>query len=271
MRHSRFARFLALFIAAQFLNVQIQTAFATEAVTSADPAAAQVLKRLEEKVTAKFGEWSEQKQLKLAYRLYQRDVKMRNRMFRKSDEEVQKRVQALNDGTPYESAEPVTAEDRSLRAEVESDELLPEVTQAAARTPLKRADIRRERILKNTDPLLLSLGATALADGSLQKADFQTFQAKVFELGAQELRAPAMSIVLKVILALLVVTVGLYALLFIVVVAAFAGGWGTLTVGGAVLLTLLAAGVVIGMFYALKGIFSADAGPRGRAGALASA
>jgi len=262
MKFSMLTRAFTFFIAAQFLNVQIQTAYGTEAVTQANPEVAQALKQMEAKIQSKIEGRSERAQLKYAYRLYKIDVKLRNRTFNKTDEEIQQRIEALDQGKVTAQTETLNDEDQELAQTLNSDEVLNDLAGAQhVKISFNKSQVKKEQLLKNSDPLLLDLGSEVNDNGTFSKASFNTFQNKVFEMGKSlDSRAPAsMNVIVKIILSLLIVAAGLAILYFVLVVYALTVAFGgTISSGGAMLLIFLTVGSVVGMIFGLKAVLSAQ-------------
>ena len=261
MKHPVLTKVLTFFIAAQFLNVQIQTAYGTEAVTHANPETVQALKQMEAKVQSRIENLSERAQLKYAYRLYKVDVKLRNRTFHKTDEEIQQRIEALDQGKVTQQSEAPSAEDQELAQELNANQAFSDLAGAhQIKVSFNRSQVKKEKLLENADPLLIDLGSEINDDGSFTKASFQTFQNKVFELNKVDSRAPAsMNVIVKILLSLLIVAAGLailYVVLVVYVLSMIFGG--TLTTGGAALLILLSLGAVAGMIFGLRAVITAQ-------------
>lgn len=248
MKHSRLVRIFSLVLAAQFLNVQIQTAFATPAITGSNPEVQAILAKATEKLSQKLEGKSEHAIYQFAYRLFSKDIKGRNRLFGKTNEEFQSSLQAIEN--PRESS---LIEDPELLADYQEEASNLDVLAPTTSVPkLSSREIKREQIIQNADALLLSLGATVGNDGKLSAIDFNSFSQKLNEMRTiYDTRAPAsaeLGIILKVILALLVISVGLFGILLMIAIIAFGGT--------SILIYIVIAGILVGGFFALKGIFS---------------
>src|ERR1700751_4858441 len=82
-------RSFVFFLIAQFLNVQIQTSFATEAVVTNSLEAQQAISKAKEHIASKLERKGENAVLHIAYRLYKMDVKLANKAIqREQNEEV---------------------------------------------------------------------------------------------------------------------------------------------------------------------------------------
>lgn len=247
-------RLFAFFLAAQFLNVQIQSAYGTEAVMAYSPEQQQLLQHLEGRIFAKLGDRSERQLNRVAYRLYKLNLKLRNRLVSAPPAEP---MEASFDADDRETI--ATFSDSS----VDSSHRTNRTNSEAMNEAKKQAN--PEKILEQADLLLTALGSKAQSDGSLSKASFQEFKDQVKQLKANELRSPASagSILLKIILSLLVLA-GAMAVLFgiflLLAVFIFAGGI-IINIGVIVLLLAIAA-VIVGMVFAIKKLFSINPLPR---------
>jgi hypothetical protein len=241
-------RLLAFFLAAQFLNVQIQSAYGTEAVMAYSPEQQQLLQHLEGRIFAKLGDRSENQLNRIAYRLYKLNVKLRN--------------QVTNSNAVEFTSSKLDSEDRETIA-VFSDHpnSIDQSNTDPAKEEMKLAQQQAnpEAILQQADTLLTALGSDSHSDGTLSKASYSTFKNHVAQLKTKDLRAPASagSIILKIILSLLVlagamaVLAGIFLLLAVFI---FAGG---IIINVGVIAVLLAiAGIIVGIVFAIKKIFS---------------
>lgn len=247
-------RLFAFFLAAQFLNVQIQSAYGTEAVMAYSPEQQQLLQHLEGRIFAKLGDRSERQLNRVAYRLYKLNLKLRNRLVSSNPSEP---MEASFDADDREtiatfSDSPADSSHRTNRADSEA---LSEAKKQA----------NPQKILEQADLLLTTLGSKTQSDGSLSKASFQDFKDQVKQLKANELRSPASagSILLKVILALLVLA-GAMAVLFgiFILLAVFIFAGGIIINVGVIVLLLAIAAVIVGMVFAIKKLFSINPLPR---------
>lgn len=228
------------FLIAQFLNVQIQSSFATEAVTSHNPYVQQMMKKLEDRITLKMGEKSEYALNRIAYRLYKMDLKLRNKAVKKEAGE----------------ADLLSKEDHETMS-LFQDGASPELAQEFNK--LDRKQVKKEKILADTDSLLIALGSELQLDGSLSKATFNEFKEKVSQLEASQLRAPASvgKIILKVILSLLIAASGLALFYFSVVIIALSVWGGTILAANAqILIILLAAGLLTGVIFGITAVWT---------------
>jgi len=235
-------RLFAFFLAAQFLNVQIQSAYGTEAVMAFSPEQQQLLQHIEGRIQAKLGDRSERQLTRFAYRLYKLNVKLRNH--------VQISSVAETSSVQFDSEEQETiAVFKDDRATNDSDIDLNAAKQQADPT----------QILNQADTLLSALGSDLRADGRLSKASFQEFKNHVSQLKTKDFRAPASAgnILLKIILSLLVLAGAMAVLLGIfILLAVFIFAGGIIINFGVILLLLGIAGIIVGMVFAIKKIFS---------------
>lgn len=231
-------RFFALFLAAQFLNVQIQTSFATEAVTENSPQVLKLINQLRDQITLKSEGKTPRALMKIAYKLYQLDIKLHNRAIRKN-------IDQLNDlPLSAEELDPIK-EFSSENNEFENDSFQkPEVSET-----------HREKILLNSSQTLTSLGSVQNANGELNKISFQEFQ-KNIEENIVEMRGPASAgkVILQVILSLLIVAAGLGIFYYSAAIIGLMI-WGNPAIPGALIISLLAAGLLTGMFFAVRAVW----------------
>jgi hypothetical protein len=256
-------RFFGFFILAQFLNVQIQSAFATAAITAADPGVAQALNDLSQKVEAHYGSKSEERQLAIAYKFYGLANRLRNKVFHQSADEVQTQIQQLDQNQITPAMANVTASDeeseitQALNSDGGLSDLAPNRENASS---LDHSQANRENLLKNSDPLLLDLGSSLNEDGTFAKIDFETFKANVFQIDQKQnhLRSPAsMNNALKVILATLIIAIGLVSVVYILAITAVAIAFGSITLLAGIVIGLLTSGIIIGVIFAVKAISNA--------------
>jgi hypothetical protein len=235
-------RLFAFFLAAQFLNVQIQSAYGTEAVMAYSPEQQQMLEQIENQVLHQLEDRSEKQLNRVAYRLYKLNVKLRNQLAKTSDEAIQ-----------LDADDQATIETFSMKSERSQTETPTQALKEA------RNQANRDAILAQQDDLLMALGSKAMEDGKLSKVSFQEFKENVSQLKTKSMRAPASAgrIIIKVILSLLVLAGAgavLLGLWLLAIVFIFAGGF-IITVGTVVLMLTIAA-IITGMVFAIKAIFS---------------
>jgi len=229
-------RLFSLFLAAQFLNVQIQSAYGTEAVTASSPEVQQLMQQVEEQVSAKLEGKSERQINRLAYKLYKLTVKARNKAVRNEAESIemdaddQEVASTFNNGSAQVSTE-----------------------------DLKQAQkqIKKEQAIEQADVLLTALGSEKNDDGSLSKVSFSDFKSNVSKLKANDLRAPASPgrIILKVIYCLLILLAGIavfYVIGMAIVILAWIGSilWNI----AAILVLIFLVGCVIGVIFGIRAV-----------------
>ncbi len=251
------SRFLAAFVLFQFLNVQVQTAFATEAMQdiarAQSPEIQSAVQRIQNRLATLLESKTERMQLRIAFAVYKLDVRARNRTFLKSDEEIQAQVEQT-DATLQEQDEISEPALQTLIDESKQKEVV-----APVGVDLSKRMLKRERILQNSDPVLIALGSNVKSDGRLTRASFKTFQDRVYGLkDSNDSRAPASvgGVILKVLLSLILLAVGVGIIILTVLVialSAFDSGpgisiWYLYAVIGA---------VGIGEFFGIRGIIRA--------------
>jgi len=233
-------RLLSLFIAAQFMNVQIQAAYGTEAITQSNPEVQRLMQQVEEQITSKLEGKSDRQINRLAYKLYKLTVKARNKAVRNDaetmemDSDDQEVANTFNNGAAQISPE--------------------ELKQA-------QKQIKKEQAIEQADALLAALGSESQEDGSMTKVSFNEFKDHVSKLKANDLRAPASpgKIILKVIYCLLILLAGIalfYVLAMAIVLLAWIGSilWNV----AAILILLFVVGCVIGVVFGIRAVVSAS-------------
>jgi hypothetical protein len=242
-------RLFTLFLAAQFLNVQIQSAYGTEAVISYSPEQQQLLRQIESRVLAKLGDRSEKKLQRVAYRLYKLNVKLRNQL---ASSEQPEQTEINLDQEDRKTIEVFSDDRQTPNTAANNAQVLNDLNEA-------RKHANSNQILSQADSLLTALGSNIETDGRLSKASYSSFQDQLKQLKTNELRSPASAgnIILKVILSLLVLAGAMAALggiLLLMAVFIFAGG---IIINFGVIVVLLGiAAIIVGMVFAIKKIFS---------------
>ena len=241
-------RLFVLFLAAQFLNVQIQSAYGTEATIASNPEAQAVMEQLEANVMQKLADKSERQLNRIAYNLYKLNLKLRNKA-------------AKNDNEAYE----LDAEDQEAILPFADKEQPVSVNESALKEAKENAD--REKIIEQSDILLTAFGSKVASDGSLSKVSFKEFKENASKMKANNFRSPAGigRIIVKIILVLLVLALGYIVLLgvyAIILVLALAG----LLIAhlGNLLAFFSLALIVGGVVYLIKIIVKNQPAPSGR-------
>lgn len=260
MKNGILSRSFCFVLILQFLNVQVQSAFATEAVTGNSPivaaAVSRVMKKLEVGIQNRVSHMSESAQLRLAYRLYQRTVRLRNRTYRKSDEEIQNRISNVANRRQNPEV------DVALTKELTADQALFQELEALNAIPmkLKRSQANRESLLAGTDPVLYRLGSVETETGELSRVSFASFVDHALEMNdALEGRYPAsLPIIVKIILSLLILVAGLAILYVALAVLAIGSVFGGLTTGGIILFWVVVVGTITGVVFGIRGILRSE-------------
>ncbi len=238
-RPSLATRFFALFLAAQFLNVQIQSSFATEAITESSPEVLNLIAELRNKITLKSEGKSSTAMMKIAYKLYKLDIKLHNKA-------VLTNIDQKNDlPISAEDLEPIK-EYSSENYNIENQQIQnPEVNES-----------HKQKVLANSTKTLIALGSTQNSNGELSKVTYQEFK-KNIEENIVELRGPASAgkVILQVILSLLIVAAGLTFFYFSAAIIGLMI-WGNPAIPGALIISLLAAGLLTGMFFAVRAVWT---------------
>jgi hypothetical protein len=234
-KYSLKTRLFAFFLASQFLNVQIQSAYGTEAVVAASPEARAVMAQLETKVMEKLADKSERQLNRIAYRLYKLNLKLRNKAVKNDNEAYQMDLEDQEAIAPFADGETAQVNEQALKQAKE------------------KAD--REKIISQSDALLTALGSTLQDDGSLSKVSFEEFKENAAGLKANDLRSPAGigRIIVKIILVLLVLALGYVVLLGIYVILFLLALAGAILSNLANILAILTlAAVIVGVVLLIK-------------------
>ena len=240
-KYSLKTRLFTFFLASQFLNVQIQSAYGTEAAVAASPEAQAVMAQLETKVMEKLADKSERQLNRIAYRLYKLNLKLRNKAVKNDNETYQLDLEDQEAIAPFADGEQATVNEQALKQAKE------------------KAD--RTKIISQSDALLTALGSSAQEDGSLSKVSFEEFKENAAKLKANDLRSPAGigRIIVKIILVLLVLALGYVVLLGIYVILFLLALAGAILSNLANILAILTlAAVIVGVVLLIKVIVQND-------------
>ncbi len=239
-----------IFLMAQFLNVQIQTAYGSEGIREVARSAleSELLTKLEKRLEG----LGERRRMYLAYRLFKLDIKLRNRLALMSDEQVRNRLERRLSDEMAESIDSKNSEDQAIAEELASIDGL-DAIEAPEEVVSKGGFaepglITKAALLADADQLLESLGAVRGESGELFKVSYSSFK--------EHLSNDLGKVVLKVILSLIVLTLGLaiitVALVYLVVYAI--AGVVTTTAWFYVILF----GTLIAMFFGIRAIIRAS-------------
>ncbi len=235
------------FVLAQFLNVQIQSAFGSQGLQQAlAPEVNSRLTLIENRIANRLENLGEKAQLKLAYRLYKLDVRLRNKAHTLSDDQLNRAAngEALLQESLSKTDEEIVSEAKDLSVlEDIGNEPLPE---------FKKQTVSGEDVKRQADPLLVQLGSSPDDQGFLSRASFEQFKDRIFGLQEKSLREPAGfgRFLVKVILSLLIIMMALslitamlsYIIGYALIGLFFGGGW----------LYLFMAGVVVSILFSVR-------------------
>ncbi|MBU6153973.1 MAG: hypothetical protein KGP28_06685 [Bdellovibrionales bacterium] len=235
------------FVLAQFLNVQIQSAFGSQGLQQAlAPEVNSRLTLIENRIANRLENLSEKAQLKLAYRLYKLDVRLRNKAHTLNDEQLNRAAngETLLQESLSKADEEIVSEAKDLSViEDIGNEPLPE---------LQKQPISGNEVKKQADPLLLQLGSSLDDQGFLSRASFEQFKDRIFGLQEKSLREPAGfgRFLVKVILSLLIIMMALslltamlsYIIGYALIGLFFGGGW----------VFLFMAGIVVSLMFSVR-------------------
>jgi hypothetical protein len=236
------------FLVFQFLNVQIQTAFATEGVSRFQAAEAGApIALLQAKLSERLEGMGERARMRLAYRLFKINVKLRNRVAAMSEETFQERM----NGAEVEDSDQEIAEEMS---QIEGVDVLASGAESfEGSSPEKgsRPGISKSAVIQGADSLLVSLGAKLDDSNHLEKIPYRQF--------SESLQRDAGTVVLKIILSLLVLMMGL-AVITVAFAYLLAYALAGVLVSGAWFYFVLF-GTLIGVFFGIRAIIRASLGP----------
>ena len=238
------------FVLAQFLNVQIQSAFGSQGLQHAlAPEVNSRLSMVEARIANRLDNLGEKAQLKLAYRLYKLDVRLRNKAHILSDDQINRAAngESLAQESLSKADEEIVSEAKDLSVlEDIGNEPLPE---------FEKKPISGEEVRKQADPLLVMLGSSSDERGFLSRASFEQFKERIFGLQEKSLREPANfgRFLVKVILSLLIIMMALslitsmisYIIGYALIGLFFGGGWLFLFMAGAVVSILFSVRIFI--------------------------
>jgi hypothetical protein len=238
------------FVMAQFLNVQIQSAFGSQGLQQAlSPELNSRIALIESRIANRLDNLGEKAQLKLAYRLYKLDVRLRNKAHFMSDDQLNRAANGeglLQESLSKADEEIVTeAKDLAVLEDI-GNEPLPE---------FQKQTVSGERVKQQADPLLLQLGSSLDDNGLLTRASFDQFQDRILGLQEKSLREPAGfgRLLVKVILSLLIIMMALslitamisYIIGYALIGLFFGGGWVFLLMTGVVFSIMFSVRVII--------------------------
>jgi hypothetical protein len=243
-------KLFTLFVLSQFLNVQIQSCFATQGIQHAlAPEVKSRLDLIESRIQARLENMGEHTQLKLAHRLYKLDVRLRNKAHTLNDDQITRA--ANGEATLNES---FSKNDEAILNEAKDLEFISDVGNEPL-PQLEKHQVSGTDVKKNVDPLLVSLGSETDEQGFLSRASFEGFKEKLFGLQEKSLREPAGlgRLLVKIILSLLIIMMALsvitamlsYIIGYALIGLFIGGGWLYLVMAGAVVSILLTVRIFI--------------------------
>ncbi len=242
------------FLIVQFLNVQIQSAFATEGVSQFQAAEAGApVALLQAKLSERLQGMGERAQMRLAYRLFKINIKLRNRVAGMSEETFQER---MNGAVVPESEQ--TSEDQEIAtgmSELDGVDVLSDGLSSAGEARFGKVEapqVSKAEVLRGADTLLISLGAKSLDSNRLEKVSYADFK--------ESLNRDVGTVILKIILSLLVLMMGL-AVITVAFAYLLAYAFAGVLVSGAWFYFVLF-GTLIGVFFGIRAIIKASIDPR---------
>lgn len=158
-------KIVAGFMVVQFLNVQIQSAFGTEATRSMSAEYQQVRQTLVNHISKKISTWSEERQTRFAEKLTQLGVQARNKTAQMSEKKFNRRLAKRLDhfsknANTSSIANSEVKMDNTLVADL--NDATSGLTEApTVSTPAQtQAHITQAQFLSEIDPVLMNAGAT---------------------------------------------------------------------------------------------------------------
>lgn len=137
------------------------------------------LNLLENALSTRLSKMTPKSALEVSYRLYQFNVKMRNRVFRKTEDEIQAHLTDIKNGVISINRNP-DEEEIELTGEWTAVEGLGEIKETqASRMGSDIQELRKEKLLQTADRVLVSLGSILQTDGTLSTASLKTFEQKL--------------------------------------------------------------------------------------------
>jgi hypothetical protein len=219
MKVKLWMRATAFLVAAQFLNVQINAAMGNQAMAAMTPEYQAAMSQAESKLSGFLDGMTEEAQWSFVYKMYKVGVKARNKVSKMSDEKFEKRLARVTktEGRPEDAAP--TMEETELAQEVNGIEELGEFQNAFAgtdnigTTPIMTS---KTQFLNQVDPILSTLGSTQKANGKFSIAKKSEFKKNLIEWNKKqngnEVRSPASSSLVKLLLKILIITVSVIAI-----------------------------------------------------------
>jgi len=239
-----------IFLMAQFLNVQIQTAYATEGVSQFHAAEAGApMALLEAKLGERLQGMGERAQMRLAYRLFKINIKLRNRAAALSEEAFQERMSGAL--VPESEQTPEDQEIANEMSELDGVDVLSSDMSTMESSPAGKqfqSQISKSEVIRGADTFLISLGAKAEDSGRLGKISYREFK--------ESLNRDVGTVILKIILSLIVLMMGL-AIITVAFAYLLAYALAGVLVSGAWFYILLF-GTLIGVFFGIRAIIRAS-------------
>lgn len=205
----KFTRVFAAFLALQFLNVQIQSSFATEAMVKMSPGYESILNKIETKLEQKLENMSERRQIRFAERLFRLGIKGRNRITKMSDAKFEKRLKRMDVQDLEE--EQITTADESLAADAAAVPEFSEITaNLESHDQIKASGtLTKAAYLAHVDQELSQFGARVDENGKMHAPSHAEFQENFLKQNAQSSRAPAKNGFLRVLVTIFLAAAGL--------------------------------------------------------------
>ncbi|MBU6153339.1 MAG: hypothetical protein KGP28_03460 [Bdellovibrionales bacterium] len=251
------------FLILQFLNVQIQSAFATEGVSQFQAAEAGApIALLQAKLGERLQGMGERAQMRLAYRLFKINIALRNRLAAMSEETFQERMRGAEVSETQHAME--DQEIATEMSEIEGVDSLASGLESFAAVMSEKSSsssYSKSEILQGADALLISLGAKTNESDRLEKISFRDFK--------ESLNRDVGTVILKIILSLIVLMMGL-AVITVAFAYLLAYALAGVLVSGAWFYFVLFA-TLAGVFFGIRAIIRASVEKRDGRGVDSSA
>ena len=218
----------------QFLNVQIQSAFGTEATRSMNEEYQQLRQKLDDHLAHKMESWSEDRQIRFAEKLTHIAIRARNKVSGMSESNFNRRYQKQRSHfLPKSNIEAVTADQEQLNdqdtSELSSDvstfDDLKTISQGLAPTNIETAtevmqtSVSQAQFIEQIDTVLVGVGASKNSGGLLESPDHETFQNQFLSVGskdsAKQFRSVASLGLVRLVVALLLAMAAVLLLIFV--------------------------------------------------------
>ena len=193
---------IVLIVLLQFLNVDVQRAFATEAIQNHSPEAVQTFNQMKQSLTQKLSGSSEKQIIQYAFKRFKKAITRRNRY--------------VSNNKTFEKLPVLDAEEQELFS-----------APNLVTTQKSISGDQSKDLLSKVDAFLCRFGATLDEGGNMSVPNLETFQEKLFNTEKSELsRDPSginYDLIIKIVLCTLVISVSFVILIMVGVMISFGG------------------------------------------------